>query len=84
MKITAEESKRLNKLETISDRLKREENVQNRQLQTWLSEDQYAEIKAEFQEQLELCEKLKDNPNDLRRYEDKLKQATFTNNCAEG
>jgi len=32
-KLTAEESKRLSKLEGIADRLKRGENVQNRQLQ---------------------------------------------------
>ena len=37
-KLTAEETKRLAKLETIADKLKRGENVQNRQLQTWLSE----------------------------------------------
>ena len=32
--LTAEETKRLNKLEGIADKLKRGENVQNRQLQT--------------------------------------------------
>ena len=37
---TAEEAKRLGKLEGISDKLKRGENVQNRQLQTWLSEEE--------------------------------------------
>lgn len=37
--LTAEETKRLNKLEAIADKLMRGENVQNRQLQTWLSED---------------------------------------------
>lgn len=42
--MTAEESKRLNKLETIAGTLKRGENVQNRQLQTWLSADEYAHI----------------------------------------
>jgi len=36
-KLTAEEAKRLTKLEAIADKLKRAENVQNRQLQTWLS-----------------------------------------------
>ena len=46
-KLTAEETKRLAKLETIADKLKRGENVQNRQLQTWLSEDEYAQIEAE-------------------------------------
>lgn len=42
--LTAEETKRLNKLEGIADKLKLGENVQNRQLQTWLSEDLNAEI----------------------------------------
>ena len=37
--LTAEEQKRLAKLEGIVERLKHGENVQNRQLQTWLSED---------------------------------------------
>ena len=32
----AEEAKRIAKLEAIADKLKRGENVQNRQLQTWL------------------------------------------------
>ena len=36
--LTAVESKRLNKLEAIADKLKRGENVQNCQIQTWLSE----------------------------------------------
>ena len=38
--LTAEEEKRLARLEAIADKLKRGENVQNRQLQTWLSEDE--------------------------------------------
>jgi hypothetical protein len=37
--LTAEEAKRLTKLEAITDNLKRGENVQNRQLQTCLSEE---------------------------------------------
>ena len=39
--LTTEETKRLNKSEGIADKLKRGENVQNRQLQTWLSEEEY-------------------------------------------
>jgi len=35
-KHTDEEAERLSKLEGIADKLKRGENVQNRQLQTWL------------------------------------------------
>ena len=71
--LTAEETKRLNKLETMADKLKRGENVQNRQLQTWLSDDEYTQIEAEWQEQLELREELKDKPNDLKCYEERLK-----------
>ena len=51
-KLTAEETNRLRKLEVIADKLKRGENVQNRQLQTWLSDDEYAQIEAEWLEQL--------------------------------
>ena len=82
--LTTEETKRLSKLEGIADKLKRGENVQNRQLQTWLSEEEYEQIEYEWKEQLELREELKDKPSDLKRYEEKLKQATFNYNRAEG
>ena len=45
--LTAEEQKRLSTLEGIDSMLKRGENVQNRQLQTWLSEDEYEQITSE-------------------------------------
>jgi len=48
--LTAEETMCLNKLEAIAEKLKRGEKVQNRQLQTWLSEDEYEQIEAEWQE----------------------------------
>ena len=82
--LTTEETKRLAKLEAIADKLRRGENVQNRQLQTWLSEDEYEQLEYEWQEQLELRNELKDKPSDLKRYEEKLKQATFNYNRAEG
>ena len=59
-KLSAEEERRLSKLEAIVSKLKRGENVQNRQLQTWLSENEYVQMKVEWQEQLELREELKD------------------------
>ena len=80
---TAEETKRLNKLETMADKLKRGENVQNRQLQTWLSDDEYTQIEAEWQEQLELREELKDKPTELKRYEVKLKEAIMMRNRSD-
>jgi len=76
-KLTAEETKRLAKLESIADKLKRGENVQNRQLQTWLREDEYEQLDYEWQEQLEPLSELKDKPSDLKRYEEKLREATF-------
>ena len=83
-KLTCEEAKNLNKLERIAGKLKRGENVQNRQLQTWFSEDMYAQIETEWQEQLELREELKEKPSELKRYEEKLRDATFHYNRAEG
>ena len=77
-KLTAEEEKRLAKLEAIAEKLQRGENVQNRQLQTWLSQEEYEQLEYEWQEQLELRSELKDKPSDLKRYEEKLKQATLT------
>ena len=66
------------------DELRRGESVQNRRLATWLSADEYAQVDIEWQEQLELREELKDKPDELERYEEKLKQATFYYNRAEG
>ena len=45
--------------------------MQNHQLQTWLSEDEYAQVDIEWQEQLEIREELKDKPSELKRYEEK-------------
>ena len=83
-KLAKDETTKLSKLEGIAEKLKRGENVQNRQLQTWLSEDEYAQVDIEWQEQLEIREELKDKPDELERYEKKLKQATFYYNRAEG
>ena len=46
--MTTDETKRFNKLEAIADKLKRGENVQNRQLQTWLSEEEYEQLEYEW------------------------------------
>ena len=56
--LTTEHARRLAQLAAIAEKLKRGEHVRNRQLQTWLSEDKYAQLKAEWQDQLELREEL--------------------------
>ena len=49
--------------------------MQNRQLQTWLSQNEYEHVDVEWQEQLEIREELKDKQDEWKRYEDKLKEA---------
>jgi len=82
-KLAKDETTKLAKLEGIVERLRRGENVQNRQLQTWLSEDEYAQVDIEWQEQLEIREELKDKPSELTRYEDKLKEAIMMRNRSD-
>ncbi len=74
-KLGKDETTKPIKLEGIAEKLTRGENVQNRQLETWLSEDEYAQVDIEWKEQLELREELKDKLDDMKRYEDKLKEA---------
>lgn len=52
--------------------------MQNRKLQTWLSEEEYEQLEYEWQEQLELRSELKDKPSDLKRYEEKLSKLILT------
>jgi len=54
--------------------------VQNRQLQTWLNTDEYEQIAAEWDTQKLFREELKDKPSELKRYEDKLKEAIMMRN----
>ena len=41
-KLAKDETTKLAKLEGIAEKLKRGENVQSRQLQTWLTQDEYS------------------------------------------
>ena len=81
--LTAEEERRLSKLEAIVAKLKRGENVQNRQLQTWLSADEYEQIAVEWDTQKLFREELKDKPTELKRYEVKLKEAIMMRNRSD-
>ena len=81
--LTVEEERRLSKLEAIAAKLKRGENVQNRQLQTWLSDDEYEQIAAEWDTQKLFREELKDKPDELKRYEDNLKRAIMMRNRSD-
>jgi len=85
--LSKSEQNRLAKLNAMLDELSRGKNVQNRRLKTWLTEDEY-EYEYEYFEsdwgsQQQIREELKDKPDELRRYEEKLGKATFNNNKAE-
>ena len=58
--LTQEEVMKLTKLEVMADKLRRRENLQNCQLQTWLSADEYEQIAAEWDTQKHFREELKD------------------------
>jgi hypothetical protein len=81
-KLETYEKRILKKLEGIVGTLKRGENVQNRQLQHWLTEEQYAQIELEWNEQKDLRIELRDKPDELKRYEVKLKEAIMMDNRA--
>ena len=65
------------------DELRRGANVQNCRLATWLTEAEYEGFKSDWESQLQTREQLNDKPDELRRYENKLHQATFNENKAE-
>ena len=57
--------------------------MQNRQLQKWLSEEEYEQLEYDWKEQLVLRSELKDKPSELKRYEDKLKEAIMMRNRSD-
>ena len=57
--------------------------MQNRRLATWLTEEEYESFESDWESQQQIKEELKDKPDELRRYENKLHQATFNDNKAE-
>ena len=82
--LTDKERKRLSKLQGILEQLKCEKNVQNRMLQTWLTEEEYAEFEIEWQSQIELREEQKDKPPEIVEYEERLRKGIFDYNKGEG
>ena len=77
------EQNRLEKLKGMLDQLRCGKNVQNRQLATWLTEEEYESFESDWESQQQIREEQKDKPDELRRYENQLHQATFNDNKAE-
>ena len=83
-KLTTDNSKRLAKLMDIHADLKRGKNVQNRKLQRWLTAEEYSRFEDSWREQQELRKELKDKPDEIKEYEEKLRSALFEYNRADG
>jgi len=77
------EQNRLAKLNTMLNELRRAENVQNHRLATWLTKDEYESFKSDWEIQQQIREELRDKPDELWQYANKLHQATFNDNKSE-
>ena len=77
------DTSRLAKLYGMLDELRRGENVQNRRLATWLTEDEYESFESDWESQQQIREELQDKPSELQRYEDKLKEAIMMRNRSD-
>ena len=74
---------KLKKLNAILAALKRGESLQNRQLVTWLNQEEYENFESDWESQQQIREELKDKSDELRRYDNKLHQATFNDKKVE-
>lgn len=77
-------SVRATKLGKLLERLRRGENVQNRDLRMWLGEEAYADYEAECQVQQELRDELRNKPSTVKEYERRLRLALLAYNKGEG
>lgn len=71
---------RKKKLRAILDHLNGGKIVQNRQLQTVLSDEAYARYMDDYSAQEKLRESLKDKPAEVKEYEARLKKGMFAHN----
>ena len=82
--LTADEQRTLDALQDMQSKLEQGQHVQNRRLKKWLTDDQYALIDELWQEQLQLRDELKDKPDAIKEYEERLRAAIFHDNRADG
>ncbi len=76
-------TKHIEKLKQVLERLSRGKIVQNRQLKTVLGIEDYARYCDDYLEQEQLREMLKDKPKEITEYERRLKAATFAYSKAD-
>ncbi len=81
---SADAMRRKSTLRAILRKLKQGDHVQNRQLQTWLTEEEFAEFESLWAEQRELRAELKRKPPSIVEYEVLLKRGLFAEAKADG
>lgn len=77
---TTQDKKRANKLQKILTKLQNGENVENRVLRNNLTDNEFAAIENDWNDQKELREELKDKPREIIEYEQRVKEALFAYN----
>lgn len=77
------ECKRVNKLRGLLKKAQAGEHIQNRTLQVWLTNDEYQLIDDLWEQQKLLRDELKNKPNEIKEYEELLRQALFAYNKAD-
>jgi hypothetical protein len=81
---SADANRRKSTLRAILRKLKQGDHVQNRQLQTWLTEEEFAEFESLWAEQRELRAELKRKPSSIVEYEVLLKRGLLAEAKADG
>lgn len=77
-------AKRQAKLTLLLERLQAGQHVQNRDLETWLTEDEFAAYLADVDNQRALRSDVEEKPEQILRYEELFQQARLMENRAEG
>ena len=82
--LSDKEQKKLKKLQQFLQRLRDEKNVQNRDLETWLSKEEFARFSDMWSEQKILRQQIKDKPAEVITYEAMVHKGQLYENRAEG
>jgi len=79
---THSDEQRRVKLQSLLEQLKSGDNVQNRKLKTWLTDEEYGTFEQQWEGQKELRSYIEDKPSEVAEYEALLKLAIFLENRA--
>ena len=81
--LTQEEHRKLTALEDILSKLQQGQHIQNRRLKTWLTDEEFAMLTDGWQYQQTLRDEVKQKPDEIVDYEQRLRKATLMYNRAE-